>query len=790
MREHSLRTLEFDKIRARLASHTAFSGGRALAETLLPSSDRAEVVLRHRLVAETRRLQVAKPNLGFAGAHDIRGLADKASIAGVLEPREFLEIQSTLICARTWSQNLERLSARYTLLQHIASGIDPLSHLIDAISRSITQTAEVSSNASSALGAIRRNLQTTHDRLLVRINEILASAAGRSAAQEPIVTQRSGRYVIPIKAEMKGSVRGIVHDVSQSGATLFVEPLAIVDLGNEWRELQVEEEREVERILRELSAMTGSVAGQIVANVEALAEFDLLFAKVRLGEVIRARDLPDDSDDQQWITAGGELRLQRGRHPLIGPTVVPMSVRAGGEFSVLLITGPNTGGKTVALKTAGLLTLMALAGLPTPADPGSTVPVYSEVFADIGDEQSIEQSLSTFSSHLRNVIEVIRDADSRSLVLLDELGAGTDPEEGAAIAQAVVETLVERGCTVVATTHHSQLKLFAQQHAAVENASVEFDEETLAPTYRLLVGIPGRSNAIAIARRLGLPGPIVDRATELTSHEHGELDSLVANIQRRSAELDAMHADQAAALRQAEELRRDAAERVAELEASRQDMLEQTAFEMERELEGLRAQVSRAARAAGRASTTGTPDVEEAKAAKHEAEEVHRRVRRRLATRPSRAEELPAAAIQPGDRVWLRGLGAPGEAQSRPDERGEVDVTLGGLRTRVRIEQVERIQRPARTERGAIAVPAAPLMAPEIEVRAQRVEEVMPRIERFLDDAALAGLRRVRIVHGKGTGTLRRVVREMLADHPLVTSYETAAREDGGEGVTVAYLAS
>lgn len=794
MHERSLRTLDFDKVLARLASLTSFSAGRRLAESVRPLGDVVAARRAQATVAETRRLQEAKPNLGLGGAHDVSPYAQKASLGGVLEPRELLEIQSTLQAARTWAVTLERLGPSFGLLQSIAARIDPLAPLAELIGRSITQTAEVADSASPALGAIRREVRIAHDRLSTRMQEILNSPAGRLAAQEPLITERDGRYVIPVKADMRGQLRGIVHDVSSSGATLFIEPLAVVDLGNRWREVQHEEQREVERILRALSEAVGTAAGQVAADVEALAEFDLLFAKVRLGEALRARELPATGHEQTWLAEAGELRLVNARHPLLTGRVVPISLNVGGRERVLLITGPNTGGKTVALKTAGLLTLTALAGLPVPAEFGSQVPFYHDVFADIGDEQSIEQSLSTFSSHMRNVIEVLGAADSGTLVLLDELGAGTDPEEGAALAIAIVEYLLERGATVIATTHHGPLKLYAHQREGVQNASVEFDEETLAPTYELSIGVPGRSNAIAIARRLGMPGEVLERAQASIAPEKAELDSLLKDLQRQRDEAEAARAAEIGARREAEEVRDRLRERLAEVEAERSELIENTAFEMERELEGLREQLRRAAR---RAQETATPapaalaPIEEAREIAAEAAEAPKRLRRRLEGPVRRRRPvMEPAAIRPGDQVWIRGLESPGEAVAAVDERGELEVLLGNLRTRVRVSQVERTSRPLRAPAERTVLRAADAAAPsEIEIRAQRVDEALPRLEQFLDQAFRTGLPRVRIIHGKGTGTLRRAVRDVLSEHPLVTSYETAAREEGGEGVTVAHLA-
>ncbi len=786
MLEHSLSVLEFDKVLARLAGLTSFSAGRELALTLQPVQDRARAAELHATLAEARRLREVKPNLGFAGAHDVRPYAEKAALAGVLQPGELLEIASLLTCARNWSQTLERLSPGYGLLRRIAARLDPLQHLNDQIGRSVTPHAEVADGASPALPAIRREIHAAHDRLVTRVNQILNSAAGRLAAQEPIITERGGRYVIPVKADMRGHLRGIVHDVSQSGATLFIEPLAIVDLGNQWRELQLQEEREVERVLRELSATVGLVAGQIAADVEGLAEFDVLWAKARLGDAIGAPDLPAEGLEQRWIVEAGQLRLINARHPLLTGDVVPNTIAVGDADRVLLITGPNTGGKTVALKTAGLLTLMALSGIPVPAEFGSQVPVYDAVFADIGDEQSIEQSLSTFSSHMRNIIQVIRLATRRTLVLLDELGAGTDPEEGAALAKAVVAALLERGTTVIATTHHGELKVFAHETAGVQNASVEFDEQTLAPTYRLSIGIPGRSNAIAIARRLGMPEEVLRAAERAIPREKTEVDTLLREVQRTREQLDEERRAETVARGEAEEIRTRLHQRLAEVEAEREQVVRDTVFEMERELAAMREQL----RAAARVLKTAPPPpaVEQAKMELGVAAEAPRRLRKKLAGR--RHTGIDPAQVQPGDSVWIRGVVAPGEALAVPDERGEMEVTLGSLRTRVRLEQVERVQRPpSRRPAGPITLPETPLGSSEIEIRAQRVDEVLPRLERFLDEAFRTGLHSVRIIHGKGTGTLRRVVRELLAEHPLVTSYETAERGEGGEGVTVAHLA-
>ncbi|MGH2603035.1 MAG: endonuclease MutS2, partial [Dehalococcoidia bacterium] len=506
MDEKALRTLEFDKVLARLATLTAFAPSRERALALRPAGDLAEAVRLQRMTAEARRLIRNRPNTSIGGARDIREAVERAALGGVLEPGELLDVRQTLTAVRTLRGNITRLSPIVPLLADVAKRMDEAAPLITELDRAISARGEVLDSATPLLAQIRRDVRIAHDRLTNKMNELLAGAVSRGVAQEALVTLRDGRYVIPVKADFRGQLRGVVHDTSSSGATVFVEPLAAVDLGNRWRELQIDEQREVDRILRSLSDQVGQNGARIRTDIDALAEIDLCLAKARLGEALQADDLPYDAEEQPWLVAApAELVLEEARHPLLRGEVVPVSLRVGGAFQVLLITGPNTGGKTVALKTAGLLTLMALAGLPVPATAGTRIPAYHSVHADIGDEQSIEQSLSTFSSHMRTIIGILAEAGPKSLVLLDELGAGTDPTEGAALARGIVEDLQARGASVIATTHHGELKLFAHSTPGVMNANVEFDPETFAPTYHLTIGTPGRSNAIAIARRLGMP---------------------------------------------------------------------------------------------------------------------------------------------------------------------------------------------------------------------------------------------------------------------------------------------
>jgi len=804
----TLATLEFDKVLAQLAQHTAFSAGRALALALRPSSDYGEVIRRQRITAEARRLLEMQPNLSLGGAHDVRPQARKAALAGVLEPSELLDIQATLSLAISLRKTVQRLGIpALPLLTDLAEGLAPagggsasggnLSPLVAEIARCINPRSEVTDAASPLLATCRRQAHVAHDRLTAKLQHILASQTGRHVAQDPIVTLRDGRYVIPVKAEMRGQLPGIVHDVSSSGATVFLEPLEAVEMGNAWRELQLEEQREVERILRALSARVGEVAADIETTVETLAELDLALAKAKLGDALACKELPFLSADQPWLAEGpGELRLLNARHPLIKGEVVPISIWVGDSYSIVLITGPNTGGKTVALKTVGLLILMAQAGLPIPAELGSRLPVFDSVHVDIGDEQSIEQSLSTFSSHVGNIIHILGEAEPNSLVLLDELGAGTDPSEGTALAQAILQHLLDVGATTVATTHHSQLKVFAHVTPGIVNASVEFDLETLSPTYRLIIGLPGQSNALAIADRLGMPRDIIDRARQHIAPDRQEMESLLSDIQRdRQAAADAARAEQIAR-REAEAIRAGLAEKLMAVDAERDRTIEKTRQEMESELQQTRARLRAAAKEIARAEREAaaaerqapSPRPREAlAAAKEEVEAVEEQVEKVRRLRRRRKGPLPPIAA--GDRLWLRDLSQPAEALGPPDEHGELAVRLGAFHGRINVSEVEGVESAAEVITIATSFPPSAPPSPEIEVRGMTVGEAMPLIEQHLDAAFRAGLPQVRIVHGKGTGTLRRAIRDALRGHPLVRSLSTPPPKEGGEGVTIVEVA-
>jgi len=748
------------------------------------------------MTAEALHLDQLGVDVPLGGACDVREQAAGAELGQVLTTSELLDIADVSRTTVVLRRALSRVSAESPLLSTLAAGIGDLDLLNQLISGAITDSGDVRDDASPDLRQIRAEVLTAHEQLQARTRSMATSASLRTALQEPIVTIRNGRYVLPVRTESRGAVPGVVHDTSTSGQTVYVEPLAVVDLGNRWRELQVQERREVEHILRELSQSVGASKPELIDAIERLAQIDLTVAKGRLSREMHATDLHHNRGRQRWLVeAPGELHLIDARHPLLGDEVVPNTITIGGAHRALLITGPNTGGKTVALKTAGLLTAMALAGLAVPAAEGSTVPIYDSVFADIGDEQSIEQSLSTFSGHITSIIAVLERADKRSLVLLDEMGAGTDPTEGAALGIAIVDRLLSSGASLIATTHHSELKLYAHRTPEVVNASVEFDLETLSPTYRLTIGLPGQSNALAIASNLGMPDDVIEAARSGLSSEERELESMLGELRGRLSAAEERAASATADAGRAERLREERDQALNKLAADSTRLREDARIRVREDLRDVRRFLEKSRREieAARLEQAGA-DFERAEeaAAKLWAEpEPEPELRER--PQPAPIAPLPPTGpivVTSGAKVWLRGVGVPGEALSEPDERGEFEVQLGALRTRVRLEQVQSTGEPTPDDSSrTLRIPPAPWSPSEIEVRGQRLDEALPHVEQFLDAAARAGHGRVRVIHGRGTGTLRRAVREMFDRHPLVTGYETAQPKEGGEGVTVATLA-
>ncbi|MGI6209806.1 MAG: endonuclease MutS2 [Anaerolineae bacterium] len=796
-----LELLEYPKVLAQLAEQTSFSGGRELALSLDVTTDLAEATRRQKETTEARQLLDVKADVSLGGAHDVRPLLERARRGSRLMPQELLDVESTLAAGQPIYRTLTRMAGQFPLLASLAARIEACRPVVDEVRRCITPKGEVADSASPELARARSELAAVRDRLLQRLERIVTAEDNTPYLQEPIITQRSGRYVIPLRAECRGRIRGIVHDESSSGATLFIEPLATVELNNELREAQIREEREVLRVLDRLTGLVAQEAPHIERTVEVLAEFDLIFARARYAERLRAVEpnLVDFAprqvlDEERSIYhPGTRLRLLQARHPLLPQdVVVPIDVvlRLGPQgYFVIVVTGPNTGGKTVALKTVGLLSLMAQAGMHVPAAEGTTLTVFDGVYADIGDEQSIEQSLSTFSSHMSNIIHILGQATERSLVLLDELGAGTDPVEGSALARALLSELIQRSVTTMATTHHPELKVFAQGEPGVANASVEFDARTLAPTYQLTIGLPGRSNAFAIAERLGLQRQIVERARSLVDPQVLQTEDLLREIKLLREDTERLLAEAAETHRQAQERDAELQRRLDELEQERERILEEAREEGRQELQALREEI--AATRSHLAKARVAEQVSQVRRALAEAESLEARAAEVVAPRPTarRAGDEPEV----GDLVWVGSLKTQGTVTAV--EAGHAEVAVGSLRLRVVLDDLE-VREPAADEtpvhaRGRsrdVHLPTGGAVKSELHLRGMRVEEAMPELQRYLDEAYLAALRTVRVVHGKGTGTLRRLVREELTRHPLVASVRSGGPGEGGEGVTIAEL--
>jgi DNA mismatch repair protein MutS2 len=817
MDSKTLSVLEYPKILARLAEFCDFSGSADLARLLTPTPDFIEASTRLAETSEARKL-LATTDLGIGGAHDIRTQVDLAAHGGVLDPKELLEVQTTLVSMRSLQRFFEKHVEASPHLADIAQRLPTPTGVIDAISRCITDNADVADSASPKLYDLRRQVHISHDRLMTRLQRYLNDASTASKLQDTVITQRDGRYVIPLRAEFKGQVKAIIHDQSSTGATLFIEPLAVVELNNALREAVVAERDEARRVLAELSAQVGELAGEIVPGVAALAELDLAFAKAKYADEIGANEpilkplskvkgRKSETPDLQPpvpVLRGSTfdmptVRLVNARHPLLDPeTVVPTNIDPlPGTFAVV-ITGPNTGGKTVTLKTVGLLAAMAQSGLHIPAQSGSELPCFSAIYADIGDEQSIEQSLSTFSGHITNIVHILKKADKNSLVILDELGAGTDPQEGAALARAILSNLLGGGITTFVATHYPELKAFAHTTPGVVNASLEFNVQTLRPTYKLTLGLPGRSNALAIAQRLGLPQEIIEAARSEINPDDLRADKLIGDIhrQRKIAFKESEKAERSRS--EARRLEHDLAERLEKIGEERQKVLEQARAEGELEVEVFKTQLKMLR---GELKKARQP-LEALQAIEEKIEVVEEQVQRPV--RRKAQDGKPVGIFKPGDKVVLRKLGTEGIISSIDGD--EAEVQAGGLRLRVRLEELKRKEaeplaingqpsakqsQPA-SQSSIVNRPSAMFVSSpgmELDLRGQRAEDALEMLDRYLEKAFLAGLPFVRIIHGKGTGKLRQEVRSALKDHPQVASFEEGGPKEGGEGVTVAKLA-
>jgi len=792
MNDKSWQVLEYPKILNQLAEHTSFSLGHELALKLRPSSKEDVVARRQQETSEARKLLDLKPELTLGGVSNLRPLLKKARLQSTLTTGELLDTGNTLLSARNLRRSIAPLHERFPSLASRAEEIDPYSTLPKEIGQAINERAEVVDQASAELKRIRQQVSEVHDDLLDKLERIVSSPANDHYLQEKIVTERHGRYVIPLKADFKGRIPGVVHDQSSSGATLFIEPLATLDLNNQWRQLQVEEEREVERILKQLTARVAQEEESIARTLRSLAGLDLAFAKAKYSLSIRGVE-PElmpfaeanagaSKGEPDVAHPGSTIRLIQARHPLLSDSeVVPTDVCFQDDFFILVITGPNTGGKTVCLKMVGLLALMTQAGLHIPAADGSALSVFKGVFADIGEEQSIEQSLSTFSSHMTRIVAILSRAYRKSLILLDELGAGTDPVEGSALARAILDHLLKRRITTLVATHYTDLKVYAHSTPGVENASVAFDVKTLAPTYKLSIGLPGQSNALAIASRLGLAKKIVAQAAQSLAPEDLEVESLLTEIKKaRDEAVVALRAAEAARAG-AEELRRTLETRLDALEEERRDLLNQARQQARLELAEVRKELQAVSKALRPEIAPG--ELAEARQRLKQAESIVQ-----PPEPPIRRYPLDKDKLHVGQYVWVGDLKQRGQIIDFVDER-EVEVSVGKFRVKASTEDLEPLAEEPESEREEVYLSVTPSTPPmSLHLRGWRGEEALQELERYLDQASVARMPEVRIVHGKGTGVLRRLVRERLRNHPLVSAYRSGRPEEGGDGVTIVDL--
>jgi DNA mismatch repair protein MutS2 len=787
MDKKSLQTLEFTKVRDRVAGYTSFSAGHALAQALEPTTDLFTAQVWQAQTEEAKQLLGNRDDVTIGGARDVRRAADNAQRGFTLDGSDFLEIRATLVASRTLKRALIKVRDRYPNLADIADLVEEIPGLVDTIGQTIDERGDVLDSASPQLGRIRQQLRIAYGRIQEKLQSLLSSSRNQYL-QEPIITMRAGRYVVPLRAEHKGRIKGIVHDQSSSGATLWVEPLNTVELNNNYRSLQIEEQKEIERILAALSrevALHGETLKRVVAR---MAELDLVFARALYAastDSVQPELVGWNRPNSTTGHPGSTIWVKGARHPLLDPaTVIPTDFMLDRETYIVLITGPNTGGKTVSLKNIGLMVLMAQAGLQVPAIE-ARLSLFDKVFADIGDEQSIEQSLSTFSAHITNIIRIIDDVDDRSLVVLDELGSGTDPSEGAALAQAITNYLRDKGATTFIATHYPELKIYASQTPGATNASLIFDIETLAPTYEMTIGIPGKSNALAIARRLGLDETILIDAMQLIGTGENDTSSLIDSIYDLRDKISADEAATRLAKRDAEMERRELTERLQAIEAERERILAQARAQAKAELEEVQEEIRRARRQ--------LRDAESLTALKKTSQQFKEAVVQldkpvEPAVAPARPPaRTPIVKLAKGDKVLIKSLKTEGEILNISGN--EVEVAIGRLHTRTRLSDLELRQRAEPIEESG--VPNTPLTSTvrmELDIRGSRVDEGLATLDQYLDAAALSSLPWVRIIHGKGTGRLRQAIRRALTKNQYVESWSEGQDSEGGAGVTVARL--
>lgn len=787
MNEKALKTLEYYKIIDMLEAFATSSIGKNKCRQLRPLDNLTEIETMQQETADALSRIYQKGSLSFSGVKDVRGSLKRLEVGSTLGIGELLAIRSLLenaSRAKAYSRR-ETENEHTDSLDNMFELIEPLSPLATEIGRCILSEDEISDDASTGLRQVRRSMKLTNDKIHTQLSSFV-SGNSRTYLQDAVVTMRNGRYCIPVKAEYKSQVPGMIHDQSSTGSTIFVEPMTIVRLNNEMRELEIQEQKEIEMILSNLSQLAAENLDAIFDDIKLLSELDFIFARAQLAKSQNATE-PRFNRDKI-------IDIKKARHPLIDKhKVVPIDIRIGETFDLLIVTGPNTGGKTVSLKTVGLLTLMGQSGLHIPAFDNSRLSVFREVYADIGDEQSIEQSLSTFSSHMTNVVRFMETADSDSLVLFDELGAGTDPTEGAALAIAILSTLHDRGIRAMATTHYSELKVYALSTPGVENASCEFDVETLRPTYRLLIGVPGKSNAFAISQKLGLPLSIIERAKEQISQEDETFEDVLSNLEESRKTIESEREELLSYKEEIKTLKEQLEEKQDKLDQRKERIIAEAneeAHRILREAKDYADQTMRIFNKAGKDSMSAKELEKHRSDLRKKMDKAGKKVA--LKTPQKQKSTLRPQDLSLGDSVKVMSLNVKGTVSSKPDSKGMLFVQMGILRSKVHISDLQLIDEPvitgpalSRTGAGKIKMNKSASVRTEINLLGKTVDEAVSELDKYLDDAYLAHLSSVRIVHGKGTGALRKGVHNYLKRLKYVQDFHLAEFGEGDAGVTI-----
>ncbi|MEH7176435.1 endonuclease MutS2 [Neobacillus vireti] len=780
MQERTLKVLEFTKVRDQLIEHASSSLGIDKLRNLIPSTDYEEVVRLQKETDEASTVIRIKGNVPLSGIYDIRGHVKRSVIGGVLSSHELVQIASTIRASRQMKRFIEEIAEERTeipiLMEHV-DRIIVLANLEESIRHAIDESGEVLDSASDLLRTLRQQLRSNEARVREKLESMIRSSNAAKMLSDSIVTIRNDRFVIPVKQEYRGHYGGIIHDQSASGQTLFIEPQVIVQLNNQLQDIRVKEQLEIERILMELSAKSAEFESELQVIVEVLANLDFIFAKARYGRKIKA-SMPQINNE-------GRIALYKARHPLIAiDEVVPNDILLGKDYTTIVITGPNTGGKTVTLKTLGLCSLMAQAGLQVPAYDGSELAVFDAIYADIGDEQSIEQSLSTFSSHMVNIVDILEKVDFNSLVLFDELGAGTDPQEGAALAISILDEVHNRGARVIATTHYPELKAYGYNRDGVLNASVEFDVETLSPTYKLLLGVPGRSNAFEISKRLGLNDRVIQAARSHVSEDSNQIDKMIASLEASKRQAETEQEEARDYLRQAEKLHQDMQKQMIEFYENKDAMLEKAAEQAGELLEEAKSEAEKVIR-----------DLRKMRIEKHAEIKEHELIdaKRRLEAATPEVKKSSQASkktkkhtLTPGDEVKVLTFDQKGTLVEKVSNN-EWLVQIGILKMKVKEKDLEFMNTPKPVETRPMAIVRGrdADVKLELDLRGERYEAALSRVEKYIDDALLSNYPRVSIIHGKGTGALRQGVQEYLRNHRSVKKIRFGEAGEGGSGVTI-----